>query len=100
MSSGMLATVGLLELLKADSRPSCVVDLDDFSESQGLPRICFRNARFSGTYDFEAAGRDLDSPDNDRLYFRSWALSRPTQDSGSTLNCYGMSWAATTIRKR
>lgn len=99
-SSGELAAVGLLELLKEDSRPSFVVDLDHLSGSQSLPRICFRNTRFGEDYDFEVPSRQPDATEDERLYFRSWALSRLTQDSRSSINCYGLSWVATIVRKR
>jgi hypothetical protein len=99
-SSGELAAVGLLELLKEDHRPSCIVDLDHSTESKSLPQICFRNARFREEYDFEASNHGANSADDERLYFRSWALSRITQDSRSTVNCYGLTWVTTTVRKR
>ncbi|KIW04769.1 uncharacterized protein PV09_03960 [Verruconis gallopava] len=98
-SGSDLATVGLLELLKDDQRPTCVVDLDHISERENLPRICFRNARFAKGYDFELPSRNTDAVDDERVHFRNWALSRYAQER-PTINCHGMSWIANTVRKR
>jgi hypothetical protein len=97
--SSELTRVGLLELLKEDQRPSCVVDLDFLVDGESLPRICYRNARFTEDYDFEARGNTTTTED-ERLYFRSWGLSRITQDARPTINCHGLSWIATTIHER
>lgn len=97
--SSQLADIGLLEMLKEDQRPSCIVDLDHIADEQ-LPRICFRNARFDAEYDFEAPSHKPNATDDERLYFRNWALSRLTQDAPISFNCHGLSWIATFVRKR
>ena len=99
-SSGGLAAVGLLELLKEDQRPTCVVDLDHITNGEAAPQIVFRNVRFTEDYDLEAQCNNPEVSGDERLYFRSWALSRLTQDARSTMNCYGLSWIATIVRRR
>ena len=97
---GDLAAVGLIEFLKEDQRPTCVVDLDHITDSQCVPRIVYRNVRFTEDYDFEAPCNNTETSGDESLYFRSWALSRLTQDSRSAINCHGHSWIATIVRQR
>lgn len=66
-----LASVGLLEHLKEDQRPSCVMDLDYISNGECLPRIGFRNSRFTEDYNFEAPCNTPDSTTDERLYFHN-----------------------------
>jgi hypothetical protein len=94
-----LAAIGLLDFLAQDLRATCVVDLDKV-----IPQIIFRNGRYTEDYDFATQKNDTVSNEDDsrdeKMYFRNWALSRLTQDSRSTIHCYGLGWHATIVRQR
>lgn len=93
-SSQVLSSLGLLELLEHDQRPTCIVDLGEGE----TPHICYHNARFAGKYDFEVPGQS-GKLETESVYFRNWALSR-AKEGGAAANFHGLSWIATTLRKR
>jgi hypothetical protein len=109
----MLGSVGIVELLEQDGRPTFIVDIGDFTnytEAANL-QILFANSALrssSSTWDL-VAGKPTDSATDDLSHatcqFRSWLLSTVVQSDNVELNPPpvehgGIIWSCYTLRKR
>lgn len=112
-SMGMLSSIGIIELLEQDERPTFIVDLADAGNyGPGNLNTVFANSSlraYSGLHDLVSGSSMDESPGqttpNTFLQFKSWVLSAAI--NGESLNvCLpsfmfaGMSWSCSTLRKR
>ncbi|KAI4708777.1 hypothetical protein J4E89_006178 [Alternaria sp. Ai002NY15] len=111
----VLGSIGIVELLEQDERPTFIVDTGDFAnyipESSSL-QILFSNSALrldSSTWEL-VAGKPAGTPsDHDTAHatqqFRGWLLSSAVQGDGSGANPSpvehgGIVWTCYTLRKR
>ncbi|KAI4648782.1 uncharacterized protein J4E79_009853 [Alternaria viburni] len=111
----VLGSIGIVELLEQDERPTFIVDTGDFAnyvpESSSL-QILFSNSALrldSSTWEL-VAGKPAGAPsDHDTAHatqqFRAWLLSTAVQGDGSGANPSpvehgGIVWTCYTLRKR
>jgi hypothetical protein len=109
----ILASVGIVELLEQDGRPTFIVDIGDFTnytESANL-QILFANSalRSSSTTWELVAGKSADSTTDDFRHatnqFRGWLLSTVVEGENVEVNPSpveygGIIWSCSTLRKR
>ncbi|KAL1795040.1 hypothetical protein ACET3X_006856 [Alternaria dauci] len=112
----ILGSVGIVELLEQDERPTFIVDTGDLAnympESSRLQILFSNNALRSNPSTWElVAGRPAGSPpdDDDKAHatqqFRGWLLSTGSQGDSSEVNPSpvehgGIVWTCYTLRKR
>lgn len=111
----ILGSVGIVELLEQDERPTFIVDTGDFAnympESSRLQILFSNNALRSNPSTWElVAGRPTGSPSDDDTahatqQFRGWLLSTGVQADSSEVNPSpvehgGIVWTCYTLRKR
>ena len=112
-SLSVLSSIGIVELLEQDERPTLIVDLGDSTNyGSGPLHPLFTNSSlrsYEGLLDLVTGPTDDDSSDPNRdrshMQFKSWLLSASVD--GESLNvclpCFlfgGMSWSCSTLRKR
>lgn len=109
--SNALNSIGILELLEQDERPTFLVDLGDSSNYGAGPlQLIFCNLSLRSYEGLQAlvsgtSSEDSPGPKTTFLQFKSWLLSAAV--SGESLNVclppfnYGnMTWSCSTVRKR
>jgi hypothetical protein len=111
----ILGSIGIVELLEQDERPTFIVDTGDFAnympESSRLQILFSNNALRSNSSTWElVAGKPPGSPsDHDMVHatqqFRGWLLSTGVQGESSEANPSpvehgGIVWTCYTLRKR
>ncbi|KAF4553387.1 Response regulator receiver domain-containing protein 1 [Elsinoe fawcettii] len=112
-SAGIISSIGVVELLEQDERPTMIVDLGDSSNyGSGQLRPIFTNSSlrsYSGLLEMVTGALEQVQNDNDPtqtfMQFKSWLLSASV--NGESLNvCLpsfkfaGLSWSVSTLRKR
>ena len=103
-ANSVLASIGMLELLEQDERPTFVVDLSD-SSNYGAGPLCmsFANASLRGVPGLASAV--VESTGEDYLQFKTWVLSATVagKSVGAQLprSTYaGWTWSCSTVRGR
>jgi len=108
---GMLGSIGILELLEQDERPTFIVDLgDNANYGPGSLHLVFANSSLRSYHGMPelvsgTAAGDASPAPNAYLQFKSWLLSASVD--GESLNvCLpsfvyaGVTWSCSTLRKR
>lgn len=108
--SAMLNSIGIIELLEQDERPTFIIDLGDSTNyGPGHLNLAYSNLSlrsYEGLYALVAGTSSVDSPGpNKFLQFKSWLLSAAV--NGESLNvCLppfnfaSMTWSCSTLRNR
>ncbi|PSK53101.1 Hybrid signal transduction histidine kinase K [Elsinoe australis] len=112
-SIGMISSIGVVELLEQDERPTFIIDLGDSSNyGAGQLRPMFTNSSlrtYSGLLQLVTGASEENhlegGDDKSFIQFKSWLLSAAV--NGESLNvCLpsfkfaGLSWSCSTLRKR
>jgi PAS domain S-box-containing protein len=100
-----LATIGILETLAQDPRPTLVLDLT-LTKQSSLPPVVHRNPALRSHFALNEliSGRVIGHSDLDYISFRDWIVNqsecKKKGTRASVRSFGGMSWTAFTVRSR